>query len=274
MNVSSRLFVRGAGVILLGLTTLAMPMKSRAASPASPVVQKPQRFDATLRRSVGVTYLISYPQGYTAKSAERWPLLIFLHGAGERGTNLQAVTVHGPPKLVKNGRELPFVIVSPQCPPDVVWDVETLDAMLTKLLRTQAIDPRRVYLTGLSMGGYGTWAWAGAHPERFAAIAPICGGGEPIGVWLAGGARREALARLPIWVFHGAKDNVVPLAESERMVDAYKRLGNTARLTVYPEAGHDSWTASYDQPELYQWLLKQRLPEPSTRRRATAKPGS
>lgn len=107
-----------------------------------------------------------------------------------------------------------------------------------------------MYLTGLSVGGYGTWLLAAAHPEKFAAIAPICGGGNP--------ADARKLAKLPTWVFHGAKDPTVPLKRSEEMVEALKAAGAYPKFTVYPEAGHDSWTATYDNPEFYQWLLAQK----------------
>jgi predicted peptidase len=117
-------------------------------------------------------------------------------------------------------------------------------------LRKYRIDKDRVYLTGLSMGGYGTWALAAAHPEKFAAIAPICGGGNP--------AEAAKLARLPIWVFHGAKDPTVPIERSKEMVEAIKAAGGDAKFTIYPEAGHDSWTETYNNPELYQWLLAQK----------------
>jgi predicted peptidase len=223
--------------------------------------QQSRRLDTTIQETVSMRYLLFLPEGYDPAGEKKWPLMIFLHGAGERGDSLERVTRHGPPKRVQTHRNFPFVLVSPQCPEGERWEVRHLEALLESVLKEQAVDPKRVYLTGLSMGGYGTWAWASAHPERFAAIAPICGGGEPIRVWLSGGARREALARLPVWAFHGAKDSVVPLAESERMVDAFKRVGNqTARLTVYPEADHDSWTVTYDNPELYDWFLRHRAP--------------
>jgi predicted peptidase len=110
------------------------------------------------------------------------------------------------------------------------------------------VDPERIYLTGLSMGGFGTWSLAAYRPQRFAAIVPICGGGEMI--------LTRRLAQMPTWAFHGGKDPVVPLKRSEEMVDALKRVNQDAKLTVYPEAGHDSWTATYDNPEVYEWLLE------------------
>jgi len=113
-----------------------------------------------------------------------------------------------------------------------------------------AVDPDRVYLTGLSMGGFGTWSLACHQPKRFVAIAPICGGGQ----WFLA----DRLKNVPVWAFHGAKDSVVPLSLSEQMVEAVKRTGGKAKLTVYPEANHDSWTATYDNPKLYDWLLSHR----------------
>jgi predicted peptidase len=111
-----------------------------------------------------------------------------------------------------------------------------------------AVDEERVYVTGLSMGGFGTWSLAQAHPERFAAIAPICGGGNPE---LAGNLRH-----VPVWAFHGAKDNVVPLSASQEMVDALKAIGADVKFTIYPEAYHDAWTETYENPQLYEWLLQ------------------
>jgi predicted peptidase len=184
--------------------------------------------------------------------------MLFLHGAGERGTNLQRVTIHGPPKLVKEGRSFPFIVIAPQCPEGERWQTDSLLKLLEHVMAENRVDPGRVYLTGLSMGGYGTWKLALAYPEKFAAIVPICGGGDYIDALLANRTKAAALRNLPVWAFHGAKDNVVPLDESERMVNALKKAGvKDVRLTVYPEATHDSWTETYNNPELYEWLLKQ-----------------
>jgi predicted peptidase len=120
--------------------------------------------------------------------------------------------------------------------------------LLDEVSARYAVDPDRIYLTGLSMGGFGTWAWAIAEPHRFAAIAPICGGGAPAAVC--------ALRHLPVWAFHGARDTVVPLHRSEDMVRALEACGGNVRFTIYPEAKHDSWTPAYADPELYQWFLQ------------------
>ena len=135
------------------------------------------------------------------------------------------------------------------------FDPATLDAMLDELLERLPIDPDRVYLTGLSIGGMWTYGWASRHPERFAAIAPVCGEWDP--------ADACRLKDVPIWAFHGAQDPVVPLAEDQAMIDAIKACGDDARLTVYLYTGHDSWNQAYADPELYQWLLQQRRRAPS-----------
>jgi predicted peptidase len=209
-------------------------------------------------RQVAVNYLVFAPPRCRAQGRERWPLLLFLHGSGERGRRLSLVAKHGPPKIVRERREFPFLMVAPQCPAGQVWSNDVVMALLDEVLARYRIDPRRVYLTGLSLGGYGTWSLASAHPERWAAVAPICGGGDPTAVLLAEGARLRALRKLPIWAFHGGRDDVVKLEESQRMVSAFQAVGGTPRLTIYPEAGHDSWTAAYNDPALYAWLLEQK----------------
>ena len=220
------------------------------------LMQKKQNFKRKITRTINVNFLLYTPPGYQPKGEKKWPLILFLHGAGERGTNLANVAIHGPPKLVKQGKEFPLIIVSPQCPTGEAWTIDALTNLLDHIIAKHAVDTSRVYLTGLSMGGFGTWALGISHPERFAAIAPICGGGEKIRILLADGKRKEALKTLPVWAFHGAKDPVVLPEESERMVAALKKLGcREVELTVYPEANHDSWTETYNNPKLYEWFL-------------------
>jgi predicted peptidase len=211
-----------------------------------PGTQQAQKLDRNIK--VAMNYLLYLPKDYAEK--ESWPLLLFLHGAGERGNDLDRVKVHGPPKLIAAGKEFPFIVVSPQCPNNQWWQPHELASLLDEIVEKYAVDPDRIYVTGLSMGGFGTWSLAGFSPERFAALVPICGGGDPFI------ARR--FGRTPVWVFHGAKDSVVPLAASEKMVEAVKASNGNVKFTVYPEAGHDSWTAAYDDPELYTWLLEQK----------------
>ncbi len=214
-------------------------------------------FEKQITKTLEANYLLFLPEGYDPAGEKKWPLMIFLHGAGERGTNLNLVAVHGPPKLVQTKNDFPFVLVSPQCAPGQRWQDDLVLGLLDEILSKHKVDPDRVYLTGLSMGGYGTWSLAVKHPERFAAAAPICGGGETIDVLLSSRQKANALKSLGVWAFHGGKDSVVSPGESERMVNILRRAGCTdVKLTVYPEAGHDSWTEAYKMPELYDWFLQ------------------
>lgn len=193
-------------------------------------------------------YLLYLPKDYSTADQKTWPLILFLHGAGERGDSLNLVKEHGPPKLIEEGQDFPFIIASPQCPTGQRWSSDELNILLNDLIRQYKVDKDRIYLTGLSMGGYGTWDLATRYPERFAAIAPICGGGEP--------KNACQLKDIPTWVFHGAKDEVVFPYQSEKMVEALKACGGDVHYTRYPEAHHDSWTATYANPALYEWFLK------------------
>ncbi|MCK5861994.1 MAG: prolyl oligopeptidase family serine peptidase [Candidatus Hydrogenedentes bacterium] len=214
--------------------------------------QHPQSFNTEVIKSVEVNYLLYIPDTY-AVSQKKWPLILFLHGAGERGNNLKMVEMHGPPKqIAQENKTFPFLVVSPQCPEDEWWSsgkqIDTLSALLDHIVATYRVDEDKIYVTGLSMGGFGTWRLACEYPDRFAAIAPICGRGDP---YVA-----RALPHLPVWVFHGAKDSVVPLQASREMVDALKKVGGNVKFTVYPDAGHNSWSETYNNPALYQWFLK------------------
>ena len=192
-------------------------------------------------------YILSLPKNY--ESSKELPLIIFLHGSGERGTDIKKVGVHGIPKIAKKNENFQFIGVSPQClrQEKARWITEDLDILLEHVLKTYKVDKKRIYLTGLSMGGYGTWAWAAKRPDVFAAAVPICGGGNP--------ADAAKYGKLPIWVFHGDKDRAVKIEKSQVMVDAIKKAGGNVKFTIYPGVGHDSWTQTYDNPELYKWLL-------------------
>jgi predicted peptidase len=230
-------------------------------------MQTAQKFERRVTLKLSAKYLLFLPKEYKAKGSKRWPLILFLHGSGERGTNLAKVKLHGPPRLVQSHADFPFIVISPQCPEDAQWDEQLLLALLEKVIATYKVDSHRVYLTGLSMGGYGTWKLGLSHPERFAAIAPICGGGDPIDILLASNKRVETLKTLGVWAFHGGKDPVVHVEESERMISALRKAGcPDVKLTVYPEATHDSWTETYNNPELYDWFLKHERKTESVRR--------
>jgi predicted peptidase len=218
-----------------------------------------------------IRYLLFTPKDYRS-DGKKWPLLLFLHGIGEcSNDDLARVKIHGSAHIVDSRPDFPFVVVTPQLPlppgydpkakytPEQIvafardaWKPEPLVQLMDHVKKQLNIDPARVYVTGLSMGGFGTWRLAAEYPNYFAAALPICGGGEPEKM-------AKALRRVPIWAFHGAKDPVVPLAESERMVEAVKRAGGDVKFTVYPEAMHNSWTQTYDNPKVYEWLLEHRL---------------
>ncbi len=240
-----KVWLIGAGLVLSGLGLAGEPGKQVAAS-----------FQGTVERSVGYDYLLWLPEAY-GESEKKWPLMLFLHGAGERGSDLDKVKVHGPPKRVAAGHSFPFILVSPQCPTNAIWDTNALLALIDSVEGAYRVDSDRIYVTGLSMGGFGTWSLVAAAPSRFAAAAPICGGGNFIEFVIGGSEHRAALGAIPLWVFHGAKDRVVQLSESERLVKLFRRGNQNVEFTIYPEAGHDSWTESYDNPKLYEWFLKQ-----------------
>jgi predicted peptidase len=208
---------------------------------------------AQLTAASGPTYRYAlYPAsgGTPVRSA---PALFFFHGKGERGDDLALLERHGPPRLLAAGRSFPFTVIAPQCPADRDWRTEPAPALADFVAAACArhdVDPARVYLTGISMGGFATWAVAQEDPTRFAAILPICGGGDV--------TRAGRLRDLPIWAFHGARDAVIPPARSEEMVAAIRAAGGTPRLTIYPEAAHDSWTDTYASDATYAWLLAQR----------------
>ncbi|PQO33136.1 phospholipase [Blastopirellula marina] len=194
-------------------------------------------------------FLLYLPKGY--EEQEHWPLLLFMHGSGERGDDLNLVKKHGPPKLIENGKDFPFIIISPQCPKDSRWKSEDVVALLDHIMQIHNVDDNRVYVTGLSMGGAGTWEVAGAVPDKLAAIAPICGRSNETVV--------EKIVTIPTWIFHGAKDPTVKVEHSETMVRLLKEKGGDPKLTIYPEAKHDSWTETYDNEEFYTWLLSHEL---------------
>jgi len=190
--------------------------------------------------------------------SDGWPMILFLHGAGERGDDIERIMKHGIPKVVDEIDDFPFVTVSPQCPEDLWWPelTDSLAVLLDHVVENYRINQKRIYLTGLSMGGYGTWHLAVREPERFAAIAPVCGGGFPLNGFPH---NLDRIVHVPVWAFHGEKDSVVPVKESRVLVDYLEAHGGKVRFTVYPDAEHDSWTPTYSNPELYEWFMSNSL---------------
>lgn len=247
--------VRWAAVAFLSLVGVAPIYAEEKAG-----TQSVQKFEKQV--PVKLDYLLYLPADYKPDGDKKWPVIMFLHGSGERGTDIEKVKVHGPPKLLANNTDLAiknFIVISPQCPPDQrSWDAQAVMSLLDEVTSKHNVDKDRIYLTGLSMGGYGTWEILSRYGDRFAAAAPICGGGNP------SAARR--MRSVPLWVFHGEKDPVVPISQSEDMVEALKKAGAEPKFTRYPEAQHDSWTMTYNNPELYAWFLEHKLSErPSAR---------
>jgi predicted peptidase len=219
--------------------------------------QQAHTFEAQTTKTVRLNYLLFLPKGYGTDPEKRWALILFLHGIGERGNDLELIKKHGIPKIVEQQEDLPFITVSPQCGKDTVWtaEIEALNALLDEVMATYAVDTERIYVTGLSMGGFGTWHLAATFPDRFAAIAPMCGGGDTEKV--------GALKDVPVWAFHGAEDTTVPLSATQELVNVLEACGGNVRFTVYPDAGHDCWTRTYNNPELYEWFLQHRRQQSS-----------
>jgi predicted peptidase len=217
--------------------------------------QKAYRFEVAGTKHA-LDYLLFLPAGHGRDPARRWPLVLFLHGSGERGGDPALLLRHGIPRHVERHPGFPFVAVSPQCPGGTSWEwqMETLPLLLDHAVGTYRADPARVYLTGISMGGAGAWTLGVLRPEAFAAVVPICGYGPRS---LGFPRRVRALRDVPVWAFHGARDRVVPPRESEVLVEELEEAGGNACLTIYPDADHDSWTRTYADPALYAWLLAQ-----------------
>jgi beta-glucosidase len=219
-----------------------------------PSRQKPMELSLAVEQNYHLEYLLHLPRELNRRKKEKWPLILFLHGAGERGNDLDLVRIHGIPRIVEEWSDFPFITVSPQCPENSWWSdqIPALDALLNKVVAEYPVDEDRIYLTGLSMGGFGAWHLAVTYPDRFAALAPICGSGP----WHTGFPERvREIKHLPIWVFHGAKDRTVLPRESKVLVKELQACGGNVRFTLYPHAGHDSWTETYQNPELYEWFL-------------------
>jgi predicted peptidase len=234
-------------------SALIFTVSARAEDKPAPGTQTAQSVEVTDDKGGKTTihYWLALPPASETKPAGGYPLMIFMHGAGERGDNLQQVKQHGPPKLVGTKPELnKFIIVSPQCPSTRWWDIVALKGLIDHTLKTQPVDKDRVILTGLSMGGYSTWGLLAAYPDLAAAAVPICGGGDP--------TKAEKFKHVPIHVYHGTKDTAVPQKKSDEMVEALKKAGGKPEYTIFPDAGHDSWTAAYADEKLYEWMLAQK----------------
>lgn len=233
---------------------IAPPLYAADPRTAAQNGQHAETFEMQVR--IKLDYLLYLPVDYKQDADKKWPLILFLHGSGERGSDVKRVKAHGPPMIVDAKADSPakqFIIVSPQCPEGHWWRTDELIALLDEVVAKNHVDADRIYLTGLSMGGFGTWSLATDFPDRFAAIAPVCGGAVV--------ERAASLKKLPIWVFHGAADGVVPVKHSDEMVEALKKLKADVKYTRYPGVDHDCWTQTYANPELYAWFLSHKRSE-------------
>jgi len=229
-----------------------------ARSPRSVAIKQEQTWWFDLKKHIGLptTYpaLVYLPKN--PPTDQKVPLIIFLHGSGERGSNLAAIENGGPRKYAKEHPESPFVVLSLLCPAGEWWNPLQVLANLQQLMKEHPeIDPGRVYLTGLSMGGYGTWSILQTDPSPFAAAVPIAGGGQPVGL--------EPFKDLPIWVIHGGRDRQVNPKQSYRFVEALRKINGRVRFTLYPMGGHNVWSSTYADPLFYDWLLAQKRGQPS-----------
>lgn len=223
-------------MILLPFTALAAPTESRES--------------LEWKQGESLPYLQFLPEGYDKNTPEPYPLVVFLHGAGERGANLDLLKKHGPPMIAMKGHGLPFILAAPQCPVGRWWNPDEIIALTKHLAKTLPVDPKRIHLTGISMGGFGTWACLAKEPELYASGVPICGGGDP--------AQANLLKEIPIWTFHGLKDEAVPVAKTEEMEKAILAAGGKKLLvTYYPGEAHESWIPAYADPALLAWMMVQ-----------------
>lgn len=224
------------------IALLSLPHTMKAQQPGS-------QFKQQLSTDFKLQYLVYLPKNYLPNSTEKLPMILFLHGSGERGDNIELVKAWGPPRIAEE-KGLPFIVVSPQCPNGIWWNsiLLPLKELLDHMIQQYPVDTSRIYLTGMSMGGFGTFAMAQAYPEYFAAIAPVCGGGSPGMV--------KFIKNVPTWVFHGEEDDIVMPINSFLMVDALKAAGAEVKFTLYQGVNHSSWIPAYNESGVFDWFLE------------------
>jgi len=202
-----------------------------------------------LDRSDPINYFLYTPVG----NEQAYPLVVFLHGGGEGGSDIELVKKHGIPKLISEGQDFPFYVFSPQNPGlSKLWDDQMVEYMVDKLIDSLSVDINKIYLVGMSRGGNGIWRMAINNPAKYAAIISVCAASIPT-IYL------NRLSSLPVWFFHGEKDTVVPVEETIRAYELMRKENDKVKITLYPKANHDSWTETFENQEIYTWLLHQRL---------------
>jgi predicted peptidase len=206
-----------------------------------------KKFSTEICENRAYEYLLHIPKG-----KEKKPLIIFLHGSGEKGTDLEKVKTHGPFKYLKNN-DLDAFVLAPQCPQDVYWESESLYQLIQTVIKENNIDDSRIYLTGLSMGAWGAWNLAFAHPDMFAALVPIAGFVDRVPM-----LENCKIKNIPTRIFHGLLDDVVDVNYSIEIYKKLKKCSVDIELTIFDDANHDSWTRVYDDKAIYEWMLKQK----------------
>lgn len=214
--------------------------------------ETPKKPSKRLVCNVEKGYVVYLPELYHDVPERVWPLIVFLHGKGERGNTIQTVKNIKCLKSMCSMKEFPFVVVAPQCPKRTYWDrtgqAQRIGDIIKLITGIYHIDTQRLYLTGYSMGGYGSYFIASHFPEMFAAIAPLCGSADATTI--------ANLMHMPIWIFHGGKDRVVSVSNSRRIMNQLENGGNSeARMTIYPDIDHDCWSVTYRNTQLYTWFL-------------------
>jgi predicted peptidase len=205
-----------------------------------------------IERSERLQYYLYHPDNYFSDEDQEFGLLLFLHGGGESGQELKELKKHGPPKMMAEGYPFPFLVLAPQNPYEKQWwDVRAVNQLLDSIVENNRVDKKRIYLTGLSRGGGAAWEMAIQFPDKFAALAVVCGMAPvPYAHWL----NKE----MPIWVFHGEDDEVIPVSESDAMVSKLKEMGFQVKYDRYEGVGHNSWGRAYTNDELYDWMANQK----------------
>ncbi len=261
--------MRSIAVVVGGLLVCA---SAHAQQPESrPDVDKLLDKLTFTKDKASLPYRLLKPDGYTKDGKDRHPLVVFLHGSVGRGNDNKSQIRSGVDEFFTDAmrKKHPCFLVLPQCPTKQLWfNVDTKDVkanmplpehpteplalvidLIDALVNEYRVDKDRIYLTGLSMGGYGTWDLISRKPELFAAAVPISGGGDP--------AQAENFAKMPIWAFHGDADRLVPIERTRDMIAAVKKAGGTPKFTEYKGVGHDAWTATYKNPEVLDWIFEQ-----------------
>jgi predicted peptidase len=252
-----KVYVGAHAPVANGAVAELTPLMSVSFQVVEQLVEQKMLFSGEEQGLVDLPYLLYQPENTLSNPGETYPLLVFLHGMGERGSDLCSIRVHGLPKVIEKGGSFPFYVASPQCPQSTVWGAITpaIHALIEDICQNYPVDTDGIWITGLSMGGFGTWQMLVDYPDTFAAAAPICGGlmdahYQP--------SILKKIVNIPIWNFHGDADPVVNVEHSDYLVEKLRELGGKIRYTRYPGVDHDSWTETYDNPVLYQWLMSKK----------------